>query len=122
MSPSGSAAIFPLRAKAAATYGASSSALRAARAASRALNSGMTVEAKSSSASQMCSWRFLPPCWMKIVWSTPYSSNARRDARSSSGVPMQPVPPPSTSRSSSARTRSNLSQMSVRPGVCLPKT
>jgi len=34
---------------------------------SRSLNSGMTWHAKSSSASQMCSCRLRPPCWMKAT-------------------------------------------------------
>jgi hypothetical protein len=71
MLPSARPAAARFRSKAAATYGASASALRAARAASRSLNSGITEAANSSSDSQMCSWRFLPPCWMKMVWSTP---------------------------------------------------
>src|SRR5437867_1524619 len=40
---------------------------------------------------------------MNTVWSTPEAWNFRSDSRSWAGVPMQPVPPPSTSRSSWAR-------------------
>ena len=42
--------------------------------------------------------------------------------RSSSGLPMQPAPPPSTSVPIWSRTFRNAFQMFVRPGVCLPKT
>ena len=40
------------------------------------------------SSSQMCSWRFLPACWRKIVWSTPTSWSARRWRLMSFGVPI----------------------------------
>ena len=53
----------------------------------------------------MCSCLFLPPCWMKTVWSTPASENLRRWARSWSGVPMPSPPPPRKSSDFGAHRR-----------------
>jgi hypothetical protein len=52
---------------AASRYGASASSFRRSRSSARSLNSGITSAANSSSESQMWSWRFFPPCWMKIT-------------------------------------------------------
>ena len=63
-----------LRAITASMTGASRCSLSRCSFSSRSANSGSTSRPNSSSASMMCSWRFLPAWKQKITWSTPHSS------------------------------------------------
>ena len=108
-----SGAVSTLRAMAASTVGASRSALALTWASSRSLNSGSTWVPNSSSDSQMCSWRFLPACMMKISWSIPASSNRTRKSRICFGVPVAPRSPVMSPEATLAPSRSSARAASI---------
>ena len=70
--------------------GPGASALSFSIASARSWNSGMTSRAKSSSDSQMSSWRFRPAWLTKINWSTPASSYGAHERPDLAGVPTAP--------------------------------
>src|SRR5207244_30494 len=85
------------------------------RVAARGRHAGLFPSA-ASRAAQMSSWRLLPACWMKIVWSTPAASNSRIASRTWSGVPMPPLPP-----GMGSWLPRKASHTLVRPGTCAPR-
>ncbi len=73
--------------------GARRAALVRTCASSRSLKAGSTSRPKSSSDSQMCSWRFLPACRTKMTWSTPACSNRSRYSRTCCRRSRRPAQP-----------------------------